>query len=478
MDLVTPLLTIMSKQAGVDGQQLQNEAARQKIQMNQKAMAQQDTINAMMQRRAAGTKPDGSPKSEVPDMVTMDDGTMIPANANNPLVQVLKNISHNVERATQDADDANYYGDPKLKQTAEKELFDQQKELRLAQAELYKDAQQRNKEAAQAFGGVRNKADYEAALQAVKDNISPAEADKVAAQVAKTIPDYKKATDDEIRAAVAPISNRFASIGDQMRKASADQASQDRRSTLEETIRRDYVNERNQVAGQVLKREGLDQRERVIESNAGVKDQKSIFKEEDNAQKDLNKDKSVDSFFKVKKSFDSAKNVADVLAKNGFRSVTGAEANTLMTEYTQMTNNYRSMVGGKWTEAQRKNFDSMLSKAQGFFQSIGEGKLYSPEALNGVVAEMNRMYQDTNIEVVKKTLTARDKVWRRQGDPSVISSPGSIEQALQQPGVDKVVDPDTGNQIIRFGPHAEDWFVIRDKPKPRPKTYDFGDEEE
>jgi hypothetical protein len=467
------LLSMMSAQAGIDDTRAQTQQRMQAVEMNKRAMQRQDNIDFMLQQRAARDA-DGTPKKDTPDMVTLADGTMVPTSANNPLMQVVKSALQNVDRAKQNARDANYMGDWKDVAAAEKEVAAQQKEVRLAQAELYKDMENRTKQASQALGGVRSFDDLQSALQYINDNIGPGEAKKIAQQIDKAIPDITKATPEELRAAIAPINNRFATMGDQLRKEASDQASKDRAASLEETKKRDRDATADRKSNIAINREKLNLMNRKFDA-AGVPNQKQIFKEENDAQNALNKDKSLDNFYKMKKGYESAKGVADVLEKNGFRSVTPVEANTLMTEYTQMANNYRSLVGGKWTETQRKRFDSIFDKTEGFIKSIGKGYQYSPEALKDVTAEMNRMYQDTNKEVVKKTLLARDRVWRRGGDPTVINSPGSIEQTLRQPGVDQVVDPETGTKIIRFGEDPEDWYVVRDKPKPRPKVdaYEF-----
>jgi hypothetical protein len=135
------------------------------------------------------------------------------------------------------------------------------------------------------------------------------------------------------------------------------------------------------------------------------------------------------------------------------------------------------MVGGKWSDQQTKQFDSSVSRTLDYFKTIGQGTPPSKQTLLDMAAEMKRVHDDANIEVVKRSLTAKDKVWRRQGDPTIINSPGSLNDALKVPGVDMVIDEQTGDKIVRFGPNREDQYVLRDKPKKLPTYYDRAEPE-
>ncbi|MGH7782234.1 MAG: hypothetical protein ACREO5_00090 [Candidatus Binatia bacterium] len=458
MSLTSAFLDTLQQQANVANTRAQTQQRLQTLTMNQQKMDQQNTMASLLQNIN---------QNQVDEVVTADDGTMAPLDSKNPYVATLKSAQGNVKSAIKDVAIAAASGNYDEYAKAKKELFNQQKEYRLAQAELYKDQQSKMKEAAQTFGGVDTLDDVQNALRWVNDNVSPAAAKKAGQQISQALQmPLAQATPSDFRKAVAPIANQYVTMGEQLREKESQRASQDRSNSLKERIRSDFARERDAGVNISLRRENLQRlKDKDVQKAKGLATDHQIQQMEDKEQASLNKDKAVDSFWKVQKGYQSARDVTQVVAQRGFTSITEPEARRLNTEYTQMVNNYRSLVGSKWTDQQQKDFDSVFDKAQGFLKTIGEGKKFSPHELEVVAASINDMYQNANKEVVKRTLRAQDKVYRRGGDPTIITGPASLDQALKQPGVDRVVDPDTGDEYIRFGPNKEDVFPLHNRPK-------------
>jgi hypothetical protein len=470
------LLQNLQAQANIDDTHAITQERMQKIEMNQKQMEQDARVRAAMASRAKQLTANGKP--DAPDVMSMSNGQMLPTDMANPLLMTIKNASDNVQRAKDDVLLAAEIGDPKFLGESEGRLFSEQKEYRLAQKGFYDDMQDRSKQVAQTFAGVDSPQGLKDALTFAHDTISPKAAEENARQIVKALPmGIENATPAQIRAAIAPIANRYTTMGEQLRDKESKLAHEDRVATLEQSKKRDLQNRNHQIATENQAREGLEEKKREFNAGLGRKTDKEIRTIEDNAQKEFTKDPALNHFAEVKKGYSGAKNVVAQIDAHGYRNVTTAEADDLKNQYVQMMNNYRSMVGGKWSGEQIKKYDSSLKRMYDWAKTVGKGTPPSEQTLLDMAAEMKRVYDDTNIEVVKRSLTAKDKVWRRQGDPTIINSPGSLNDALKVHGVDMIIDEQTGDKIVRFGPNKEDQYVLRDKPKKLPTYYDRAEPE-
>lgn len=265
MSITSGLYNVLQQAANVDQTRATTEDTRALAQMRGLALVlqqQQAARNQMMAQQLqnapsplasppAGAGPPSPPSSNVLGFDFAPD---------DPLVQSLSNARQGVNLAAQRVAMAQSVGDVKSWQDAIKDHDNQQKEYRLAQLDLVKEGERRNKEAAQVFGGVETPDDLKAALQYVNDNVSKAQAAKITAQIARTVPNIDQATPEQIQAAVAPISNRFAGMGDQLRFRGSLQASEDRAAALKERAREadQRIAQQRTAVGDPLSGDALD----------------------------------------------------------------------------------------------------------------------------------------------------------------------------------------------------------------------------
>lgn len=206
----------------------------QNIQAQQKA-----DIDKRMAELLQGAALAPPAKDDKPDLETQSDGSMVPVNSANPYAQAVKGAGQQVQQLTQLAELARQAGNVPGFDKANEDLTKARQELRQNQKDMVEYQTTQAKLGAQTFGGVQNMDDVKAALEWTKQTQGPEVANKIAKQIATTIPDLEKATPNQIRAAVAPIANQFATMGEQFRMKEAQQASADRAATLAETQARD-----------------------------------------------------------------------------------------------------------------------------------------------------------------------------------------------------------------------------------------------
>lgn len=177
---------------------------------------------------AAGAPPapNGNPPPATKNIFGMD------FEADDPLVKSVGEAQRGIDLVNQRIALTKDAGDVRGWEKATQDHDNQQKELRLAQLDLVKEGERRNKEAAQAFGSVETIDDLKAALQYVNNSVSKKQAQAIAQQLQQALPDPANATPEQIRAAVAPITNRYTTAGDQLRFRGSMQASTDRAAAL------------------------------------------------------------------------------------------------------------------------------------------------------------------------------------------------------------------------------------------------------
>ncbi len=242
MDFVTPLYNTLQAQGALDHTRAvtadTQALAQNRLLANQLLQQQTARDDLMRQRLMNGpsfSNPTGDPGAAAPNQNPPVQQTTllgIDYDPQDPLVQSLRNAQQGVNLASQRVQMAKEVGDLKGYADASNHWDDQQKEYRLAQKDVLAESERRVKEAAQAFGSVSTPEELKSALQYVNDNISKKQAMAIATQLQKVLPDPMNATPEQITAAVDPIRNRYASMGDQYRYAGSMQASQDRANTL------------------------------------------------------------------------------------------------------------------------------------------------------------------------------------------------------------------------------------------------------
>jgi hypothetical protein len=243
MSITSGIYNVLQQQATLDQTRATTQDTQALAQMRGLALVlqqQQAQRNQMMAERlqqspsfnnptGPGTPGAGNPPAPVqPNIMGMDFAP------DDPLMESLRNAREGVNLTAQRVQMAHDVGDVAAWQKATQDHDNQQKEYRLATLDVIKEGERRNKETSQVFGGVETAADLKAALQYVNNNVSKVQAQKITAQIARTIPNIDTATPEEIQAAVAPISNRYATAGDQLRFRGSMQASEDRAAALEQ----------------------------------------------------------------------------------------------------------------------------------------------------------------------------------------------------------------------------------------------------
>lgn len=478
---LTPFLQTVQAQANIQDTKAQTQQRLMSVMQGQAQLDQQKKESDIMSAWAAsqGQGPGGGDsKSAGKVFDQMDDGQMVERNPANPLADTVRSAKVIADRAQARATMLAASGDMKGWAAASKEADDRQKEVRLAQKEVYDDMQRQSKEAAQALGGVRTYKDAQDAIAYIGSQFGDGAAKKAAQQLAKSGVG-PNSTPEQMQEAIAPIVNRYATAGEQFTKQSQQVAHQDRLATQAETERYHDMETRDKASSRAISREALSFREGEARARDARRDANDSGKVEDKEQSALSKDPALKNVQSLRKGYESAQSTMDVLKTSGFSSLTGPMVNSLSSEYTQAVNNYRSLVGGKWTEAQRKDFDSAVSKFTGYISSLGTGKVRSPEYVKAVSEEMTRMYQEGNAEALRSTLESKDKVYNRGGNPNNVRSPARLNDAINS-GYASVKVDNSGRKFVVIGRDPkkitkEDVYPLRDGPKTDSEIYDTGE---
>lgn len=243
MPMTQALYNILQAQASLEGTRAttaDTQALAKKrmlgVLMNADAFARQQQMSKALMEEAAQqagptqANPTG-PASGLPGAGDSD------YDYDSPLLESLRSARQGVALTEQQIAMARKFGDVKSFEAARKTYDENQKEYRLALTDVVKDQERRNKEAAQAFGSAESPDDVRAAIQYVNDNLSKKAAARLSAQIAKTLPNLDAASPKDIQAALAPITNRYAAMGDQLRFRGSMQSSLDRAAALDERKR-------------------------------------------------------------------------------------------------------------------------------------------------------------------------------------------------------------------------------------------------
>src|SRR3954467_3445238 len=180
MSITSGIYNVLQQQATLDQTRATTQDTQALAQMRGLGLIlqqQQAQRNQMMAERlqqspsfnnptGPGTPGAGNPPAPQPNLFGID------YDANDPLVESLRNAREGVNLTKQRIDMAQQVGDVKAWGDATKDHDNQQKEYRLAQVDVMKESERRNREAAQAFGSVETADDLKAALQYVNNNVS------------------------------------------------------------------------------------------------------------------------------------------------------------------------------------------------------------------------------------------------------------------------------------------------------------------
>lgn len=287
---------------------------------------------------------------------------------------------------------------------------------------------------------------------------------------------------DASKQAIAPYVSRYTTMA--QRVTQQNQAAQLDRQLNADAERADYHDQ--SIEQRRLDRQAADRRaanaqaganQRAADRNAivaegldlrGQREQRMVENQTDSA---LQSDPVIKTYDKFDKAYNAARNVFSAINNGSSRQVQSAAADDMMKEYKNAIENFRANSGGKWSVEDQKKYSSVLQKMESFVATIGQGYKPPTEVMETIAGEINRIYNEQNASAVKRTLQARAKVYNQGGDPMNVRSPASIDRAVQFGIAQRLKDPDTGIEYLKFGkdaPNAENTFPIYTKPKAKP----------
>lgn len=219
MDVVTPLMQTLKAQADIDHTRAvtadTGALAQQRmlgVLLNQQQMARDDRARELYKSSqfdnptapAGGAGPQG--------------GVLSNYDYDSPLIQSLKNAQEGVDENRKLLKIAQITGDLKMGERARNQLDNMQKEFRLAQMDVTKDDERRNKEAAQVFGEAKTPEQVADGLKYVAENLGQRQAKKLEQQLMRALPGgLDNATPEQIESALKPIVNQYNARGNVLR---------------------------------------------------------------------------------------------------------------------------------------------------------------------------------------------------------------------------------------------------------------------
>lgn len=368
--------------------------------------------------------------------------------------------------------------------------------LRTSQRQLALDISNRNekdsKEMAQLIGGIDSQQKLLNLVPYVEQRFGKAAAMQVNAQLSKDS-NNMPILDDSTRAALAMYHDQFTDAATQANKEfhgaeinnwGVQRDQEDQR--IAETSRQHDIESANQQASvraantrAYNAQAGENARAAArLEVMGGFKEQQIATGIEGKANQQLQNDPVVKTLPIYQNGYNVAQSVIGKLSTNpdwdARRNLSEPEIRTMLTQYTQMQQNFRNRAGAtNYTTAQEKQYSGLLERANTYLISLGKGgnNNIPSRSLIDIAGDMNRMHQEWNASAAERGLATMNTVYKQGGDPTNVRSYADIKMAVDA-GRARMLppNPETGETYIEFGNGGpERTYLIPTGPKQRPR---------
>ncbi len=319
------------------------------------------------------------------------------------------------------------------------------------------------------------------ALGYVRRTFGPQEAAKITAGLPRDM-NGDPVWNDAAKQAIAPYVSRYTTMAqkatqqnqaaqlDRQLQSDAERADYHDQTLEQQRLNREAANARAANA-QIGANQRANARNAIVAEGLDIRGQREQRMVENQTDSALQSDPVIKTYDKFEKAYNAGRNVFAAIQNGSSRQVQTAAADDMMKEYKNAIENFRANSGGKWSVEDQKKYGSTLQKMESFVKTIGQGYKPPTEVMESVAGEINRLYNEQNAMAVRRTLQARAKVYDQGGNPMNVRSPASIDRAVQSGIAQKMKDPETGIEYLKFGkdaPSADNTFPIYTKPKVKP----------
>jgi hypothetical protein len=270
---------------------------------------------------------------------------------------------------------------------------------------------------------------------------------------------------DLTAAKIAHVKDQALSQLDRMKRADQEQAIADRRQNAIEAGEDRKVRLQLLAQSQENQREGRENSRALQEERLARQKKEDAAKATQNVQRSLERDPVYNNFPRYQMSMDQAKDTIKLLSSpNGYDQITAPDMRALASSFQNMSEGYRTRVGGKYALQDMDKFNGLLQKMDRYVGSLGRATpTFSESTARDVANTMTQIYDIANKNAVIASLEGKETAQTKGGNPDEIRIRGDLQRLFQTKQA-KVVE-EKGKRYLVIGREGQQQHRFLDTPE-------------